>query len=504
MEDEDPFDGEHHAWFATLLFWRPSKMSDEQMQLHFRRFDGKWSGQTLAKMAKFGATNLQLDSNWALTRPSWRCPVCLRSKSELFRLSSSGSLLAKLDRHHDHLTDTVWLRSFELFGKDWRETAATGFADRIDAIEDLLDRFRPCLICHECNAADGAAKRLIGDMDSRFSFAPVEIQAFIRPRPGSLHDVDSAIAEDIWKANKEDFQRRLKLRDSLLQALRAGQLVRHHSVGIRERGDSELQSVGALWGSFNRRYEDDERRAVLDRLHDEFLARSTSHAPSQKKRSTRVPTQTQLTEYMDPVSTKAWLSTAETWSCPCCHRSKREIIRIANSGKLSGGVWARHEYVEELDPEEIQKRVQLLPNFTNRIFLKGAEKLLVCTDCAKVVTQVGQRFRELGECWIPFSELSNILAVAPHSAHEINWELGRELATQHADIAAALPAASALRNKAHDFWMRTEYPNFDTKAEVVADLARDLELYHSIFDQEHQNERIAWLAQHPIREQRTF
>ena len=43
-EDDDvPFSGydpDAKAWFASLLFWRPSRLSDEEMQLHFSHWDG--------------------------------------------------------------------------------------------------------------------------------------------------------------------------------------------------------------------------------------------------------------------------------------------------------------------------------------------------------------------------------------------------------------------------------------------------------------------------------
>lgn len=68
-----------------------------------------------------GARGLDLNTNWALAEQGWSCPVCRRSKVDLFRVSANGVLLAKLDVHHDHLVDAIWSRSFELFGKDWIE-----------------------------------------------------------------------------------------------------------------------------------------------------------------------------------------------------------------------------------------------------------------------------------------------------------------------------------------------------------------------------------------------
>ena len=62
MEDEvtyDPnYDPDSDAWFARLLFWRPSKLSDEEMQLHFYEWDGRWSFQTKLALQRFKAQGL--------------------------------------------------------------------------------------------------------------------------------------------------------------------------------------------------------------------------------------------------------------------------------------------------------------------------------------------------------------------------------------------------------------------------------------------------------------
>ena len=44
----DGYDPSSSWWSVSLLFPRPSKLSDEDMQLHFRDRDGRWSKQTAA------------------------------------------------------------------------------------------------------------------------------------------------------------------------------------------------------------------------------------------------------------------------------------------------------------------------------------------------------------------------------------------------------------------------------------------------------------------------
>ena len=60
------FDPDAKEWFASLLFWRPSRLSDEEMQLHFGRWDGRWSDQTKRAAQRLEAKGLDLNENWAL------------------------------------------------------------------------------------------------------------------------------------------------------------------------------------------------------------------------------------------------------------------------------------------------------------------------------------------------------------------------------------------------------------------------------------------------------
>ena len=130
----------------------------------------RWSRGTTA-ITHHRACGLDLNDNWALTSKSWSCPACGRSKSEILRLSKRGILLAKLELHHDHMADWIWPRAEHLFGKDWRETAAPGFGEVLDSIQELAIRFTNCLVCAECNSADGKVKRRYQDeIDGRFSF----------------------------------------------------------------------------------------------------------------------------------------------------------------------------------------------------------------------------------------------------------------------------------------------------------------------------------------------
>jgi hypothetical protein len=240
-DDDIPFgsvyDPHGEAWFADLLFWRPSRLSDKQMQLHFSEWDGRWSDQTLRALQRFEAKGLDLNENWALCPPYWSCPACWRSKDTIFRLSKRGILLAKLELHHDHLRDWMWHHSRELFGDDWLDKIPRSSIIIIDYVRELTSRFDLCLLCSECNAADGKAKSWSrAAIDPKFSFTAQEIGRFVRARGGQDHDIDYEKALNIWEAERSNFLARLALIDELLAHLVSGRLARDYQGKSDARG----------------------------------------------------------------------------------------------------------------------------------------------------------------------------------------------------------------------------------------------------------------------------
>src|SRR5690606_14847086 len=58
-------------------------------------------------------------------------------------------------------------------------------------------RFDECVICDQCNAADGAAKRKL-KLSASFSFSPCEISLFIRATPHGRHVIDFVMAQAVY------------------------------------------------------------------------------------------------------------------------------------------------------------------------------------------------------------------------------------------------------------------------------------------------------------------
>ncbi len=111
---------------------------------------------------------------WFSLSPEWRCPVCGRSKKELMRWGRRKGINGVLygfegwrcsfHVHHDH-------------GDRWKERV---------------------LICGDCNAADGMAKRLL-KLPSEWSFSADELREFVKCEPnGTIESIDLDIAMDIF------------------------------------------------------------------------------------------------------------------------------------------------------------------------------------------------------------------------------------------------------------------------------------------------------------------
>lgn len=506
-DDDLPFSGydpDAKAWFASLLFWRPSRLSDEEMQLHFSHLDGRWSEQTKRAVQRLEAQGLDLNENWALCARYWICPGCRRHKNDIFRLSKRGILLAKLELHHDHMRDSVWPRIQELFGKDWLETRPKSSIIILDHIRELTSRFDVCLVCSECNAADGKAKiRFRDEIDSRFSFAAQEIGTFIRPVAGKDHDIDYEKAHAAWEAERGNFQARLTLLDELVGHLVHGRLAcDHQGMASTRIMNGAFDAYSLLMRSFERDTKNTERAQMIWTLRDEFLARSTRRdsamlAPvDQARRPSIAPTDEEYAAYVDPVSSKRWLGIPSDWACPICARSRRQLMRKSKSGKWSGGVRSVYECTLERDDLAIANRQRLFPDFRNDIFVRDISQIIVCADCAGISSALMQKDQSIRDPYLGSGDRrASIVNSQPHSVHEIDFEVARNRALANESYAAASAAFQAFRDLVRNFAGRFERGRRwgNTERELHDEFADDLDVFHSIEDPAEARDLVKWL-----------
>lgn len=114
---------------------------------------------------------------WVRVGADWTCPGCGRSRYQIMRWTKRFpgtpaafmGWVAPLHTHHDHARD----------------------------YEGGIERFRPTVVCDQCNAADGRAKRQL-KLPPDFSFAPEELARFVTGTPHSKHAINLELAREIY------------------------------------------------------------------------------------------------------------------------------------------------------------------------------------------------------------------------------------------------------------------------------------------------------------------
>ena len=118
---------------------------------------------------------------WRRIPSCWTCPVCGRTKYEILKWKKRKGVDTLLygefgwkflvHRHHDH-------------GERWSGKT---------------------IICSDCNAADGIAKRIL-KLPSSWSFSPEELSEFVECSPyGGIERIDLDIALDIFSVEQTFF-----------------------------------------------------------------------------------------------------------------------------------------------------------------------------------------------------------------------------------------------------------------------------------------------------------
>ncbi|OJF89621.1 hypothetical protein [Pararhizobium antarcticum] len=395
MDDMEAFDSEfqnQEIWTETLVFPNPSKLDDAGMDYYFPDYDGRWSAQTKRAMKALETDGLELNSNWALERQHWTCPGCQRSKFDVFRKSSNGILLAKLELHHDHMSEEAKQRPAKVAGPEWRAALGEGGSRVMDTIRALVVRFDTALVCSECNAADGKAKTSVGT-DPRFTFVATEIRQFVKATPHRDHEIDIEAARAVWEAERPAFEHRLALLASLVDDLFARRL-QNRSEGALPYGRSMVDRVGTgetLRKSFWKSARFSPNNGLLNTIKTDFLSRSVSNDTAKRKAPKappRAPTDEEYNSFVPQFGTQKWNEVDDDWSCPCCCRGKRASIRMSSKKKWTAAIRNVAQYDILLNQDEIALRERLFPDFANDLHLVQRRWVAVCSDCADITTRL--------------------------------------------------------------------------------------------------------------------
>ncbi len=290
--------------------------------------DGVMSPLSIALTIRLGSTIFDMNSWWVASPQGYTCPACGREKINLARLNNKQEVMCHLVEHHDHMKDVLKRRFQEISVKRAVVVAdeqAEKFAKRSAT---MISAYENTLICVDCNNADVLAKKASA-AHRDFSFSPQELFQIVKSEPNKSHEIDIDIAKTIWAEQQGTFLLRMKIADRIAEIaannehwFQPGNLNCDPNI-ISRRANSFIEQKGAfgvlslLSGS---------KRIKQPRLVSEWREKS-HHAPSLP------PTSNEIEHAGQVGNPKFWNMLNDEWKCPCCLRSKREIVRKNKHGE---------------------------------------------------------------------------------------------------------------------------------------------------------------------------
>ena len=125
-----------------------------------------------------------------------------------------------------------------------------------------------------------------------------------------------------------------------------------------------------------------------------------------------------------------WICTSQSWSCPCCRRSKFEISRVGSFGQVLAKLVGHHDHMgdamqiafhaafEKAGTTVAQVEGLRLVERMGRAF-SAYDEILVCEDCNNADTAASR----LAGAKVHFSfspaQMQGFIDVAPHRPHEL-------------------------------------------------------------------------------------
>lgn len=423
-------------------------LTDEQLESLYSDRDGPWSAAVKAALRRFDTDKLDLDDNWASRPPDWECPACGRRKPDLMRMSGSGVLLARLDIHHDHLTDYFKTILHAKHGPQWRAAIPPDSAHIEKLGSQLVARFEPSTVCSDCNSADGAVKTRHRDIPRSFSFRPSEIRRFVRPRPSAEHEIDHDLAYSLFVEVRADFERRVALVDMLAGILLAGDMTAEPGNLPSPWAGNPVGILRQLHRWFSRGC---DLSATIHKELADFEARSVSRDgvasnPNKKPRMVARPTEAEVAEYDGGGAADLWRAAPIDWQCPACGRDRGDILRRSNNGKRPwAGKLVRHTEFILIDGSAEDDEEFVIEPYIDR-----HELHLVCLDCSTILSGVKSRWPDISasQAIFQFRDMVAAAQVAPNQAHVVDWAAAAERARASLPFRALVDRYWRLHNDA--------------------------------------------------------
>jgi len=320
-------------------------------------------------------------------------------------------MLGKLVAHHDHIEDFMDVVLSELSKDLAIEAASSADAQRfIRRGRKLFRRFDRIVICEDCNNAEASGKAQVG-AGPYFTFTPRELASFLRAAPNRAHEMDVGALDAAYASARPHYERRVaslkRLAEYALKGTAWYEPVAPEN--LEERVERKAQAALRLFGLDH---------VGSGSVRDIFFPSrkiDIKHASAWRTKQTLPPSVPSATE-LDFVirGHRDFGGLSEDWVCPCCARSKREVVRWTQNSKQFAFV--------------VRER-----NIPDPLARYGTRKIMLCDACNHTFQECHKELRiRLGDDAVPsypvsIEEIRGIIRPRPHGLHVVNSEAAEAL-----------------------------------------------------------------------------
>lgn len=367
--------------------------------------DGVMSPQTRELVDFFEACGVDMTTLWALTPQAWECPVCKRGKKSIVRLNKNNDLSCRLVAHHDHMQELLKKRFEEISSSLTAVVAdqnSESFAKRAAA---MVSSFDATVICDDCNIADVKAKKVSG-AHRWFSFSPKELSDIIISESHSTHRINDAVAKKHWEDNKKTFNLRLRVLDRIAE-IAATDAHWFQPVNFSNKPEIIEKNAQDTMGRYGA---GDITALLLEGQRKREGVKDISQWRKKRYLSPNLlPTEGQIQHVAKVKAANLWNELESDWLCPCCHRSKIDIIKITNKKVWNFSLATRfYRDVEVIGTRKVKKHT-------------------LCSDCGFVSEGLAKEARILAKktegvlsSMVELSEIAKVIQPQAHTRHNIN------------------------------------------------------------------------------------
>lgn len=133
-----------------------------------------------------------------------------------------------------------------------------------------------------------------------------------------------------------------------------------------------------------------------------------------------------------------WVMTPVEWFCPCCKRTKSQIVRLNKNNYLTCQLHEHHDHMEQVvkilfEKYAISRNQQIADELSERFAIKSAfslsayDKTIICFDCNKADADAKKMVK--AHKFFSFSpkEISEFVISSPNNEHKINEEIAKKI-----------------------------------------------------------------------------